>query len=154
MDGVGGLGVVEVEGYGDGGGGGGSGGGLGEEGAGVGLGPGEEEEHGWGAFCGRGADGGEDAFEVVLWVGKRVFSWVEGVWVDLEAAREVESDNSEGNRRGNWWKVVCREGPWATNVKEETHDTDARYGILSLSSPSQHDICFVLGEVELGLLGC
>ena len=30
------------------------------------MGPGEEEDHGWGAFGGGGADGGEDAFEVVL----------------------------------------------------------------------------------------
>lgn len=66
MDGVGGLGVVEVEGDGDGGVAGSGGGGLGEEGGGVCLGPGEEEDHGWRAFGGGGADGGEDAFEVVL----------------------------------------------------------------------------------------
>ena len=66
VDGGGGLGVVEVEGYGDGGGAGGGGGGLGEEGGGVGLGPGEEEDHGGGGLGGRGADGGEDAFKVVL----------------------------------------------------------------------------------------
>lgn len=65
-DGGGGLGVVEVQGYGDGRRGGGGGGGLGEEGGGVGLRPGEEEDHGGRGLCGRGADGGEDAFEVVL----------------------------------------------------------------------------------------
>lgn len=35
-----------------------------------------------------------------------------------------------------------------------THDADARDGILALGSFAQHDVCFVLGEVELGLLGC
>lgn len=76
VDRFGGLGVVEVEGYGDGGVAGGGGGGLGEEGGGVGLGPGEEEDHGGGVFGGRGADGGEDAFEVVLWVGRGgLVSW-------------------------------------------------------------------------------
>ncbi len=66
MDGFGGLRVVEVEGDRDGGGTGGRGGCLGEEGRGVGLCPGEEEDHGWGAFGGGGADGGDDTFEVVL----------------------------------------------------------------------------------------
>lgn len=78
VDGGGGLGVVEVEGYGYRGVAGGGGGGLGEEGGGVGLGPGEEEDHGWGGLCGCGADGGEDAFEVVLGLGERDVSC--GVW--------------------------------------------------------------------------
>lgn len=38
----------------------------GEAGGRVGLCPGEEEEHGWGALCFCSADGGDDAFEVVL----------------------------------------------------------------------------------------
>ena len=66
VDRGGGLCVVEVDGYGDRGGAGGFGGGGREDGGAVGLGPGEEEEHGGGAFGGCGADGREDAFEVVL----------------------------------------------------------------------------------------
>lgn len=66
VDGVFGLGVVEVEGYGDGGCVGGGGGGGGEGVTGVGLRPGEEEDHCWGGFGFGGADGGEDTFDVVL----------------------------------------------------------------------------------------
>ena len=66
MDRGGGLRVVEVDGYGDRGGAGGFEGGGGEDGGAVGLGPGEEEEHGGRAFGGGGADGCENAFEVVL----------------------------------------------------------------------------------------
>lgn len=36
----------------------------------------------------------------------------------------------------------------------ETHDTDASDAILPLSSLSQHDIGFVLGQVEFWLLCC
>ena len=67
MDRVGGLRVVEVDGYGDWGGAGGVRGGGCEDGLAVGLGPGEEEDHSGRAFGGGGADGREDAFEVVLW---------------------------------------------------------------------------------------
>ena len=58
--------MVEVKGYRDGGFTAGGGSGLGKEGGGVGLGPGEEEDHGGGGLGCCGADGGEDAFEIVL----------------------------------------------------------------------------------------
>lgn len=92
MDGGGGLGVVEVESYGDLGGARGGSGGLREEGVGVVLGPGKEEDHGGGAFGGGGADGGEDAFEVVLGAGELAGGkgwWVGGGDRDAEAGETV-----------------------------------------------------------------
>ena len=68
VDGGGVLRVVEVDGDGDGGGGGGGVCGGAEEGGGVGLCPGEEEKHGGGVFGFGGADGRENAFDVVLGV--------------------------------------------------------------------------------------
>ena len=155
MDGGGGLGVVEVQGDGDGGGGGGGGGGLGEEGARVGLGPGEEEDHGGGVLGGGGADGGEDAFEVVL-------RFLIGVsWEGGEGVGAQDGEDWKGIEGVGWQsrRTMAAQLAWSRgklvgeNFKGTTHNADASDAILSLGSLSQHDIGFVLRQVKLRLFG-
>lgn len=148
--------MVEVEGDGDGGGAGGGGGGLGEEGGGVGLGPGEEEDHCWGAFGGGGADGGEDAFEVVLMVSTEEMSMrmeklgrFGGIGVVGEERRGLMGEGFWGEDAATGCaRLASRDGCG------DTHNADARNAVFALSSLLQHDIGFVLGQVELGILGC
>ena len=37
---------------------------------------------------------------------------------------------------------------------EIAHHADARDGVFTLGRFSEHDVCFVLGEVDLGGFGC
>lgn len=38
--------------------------------------------------------------------------------------------------------------------REEAYDADAGNGVFTLGGFSEHDVCFVLGEVDLGGFGC
>lgn len=80
------LGVVQVHGYRDGGVACGFGGGVHEDRSGVVQGPGEEEDHGGGAELFGGADGCEDAFEVVAAHGGDAVVVLVGVVQDGEGA--------------------------------------------------------------------
>lgn len=64
---------------------------------------------------------------------------------------EMAVCRKEGNEQGS------KEGAVRSRRvigEREPHDTDACNGVFALGSFSQHDIGFVLGEVELRLLRC
>lgn len=88
--------MVEVHRYGDAGVAGGFGGGVHEDGPGVLQRPGEEEDHGWGAVLFGGADGCEDAFDVVAAHGGHAVVVLVGVVEDGEGAVVGEGHGGGG----------------------------------------------------------
>ena len=73
-------------------------------------------------------------------------------WVGARGMAGCESNGCEG--LGWRWSVGMEGRLMGRNAKEiQTHDADASDAVFALGGLSQHDVGFVVGHVEFGLLG-
>ena len=45
-------------------------------------------------------------------------------------------------------------GLWVVGIRERAHAADTCYAVLPLRGFLEHDVCFILAKVQLGLFGC